>query len=290
MSQLENEFFEEIDPATKQIYDWIEKELMRSQDTHINRASNANYCQRRLWYKKNGYVGEIMNSRAIINFALGDLTEAVVVAFIKAACVGPDKLYSEVAFGESAGDCRVQGRSFEIFKQKTLTTKILGIDIPGHADGFGKRNSDGKWELIEIKSAADFGFEEFCEKGPGDYIRQSHCLMMSDECLALGVRSVRFFYLKKNTGHMASRLYNFDTDIASEVVRIFQEANQETIPDRPIQPEEEMFRKKPTGNIKLNWRCSYCPFTTTCWPDAKMEISKSGKPVYYLKTKKEEIA
>lgn len=288
-SEAEDLFFEEIDPATKQIYAWIDESLSRGQDNVINRASSASQCERKLWYKKNGEPGEQMDARAIINFALGDLTEAVVVAFLKAACVGPDKLYSEVQFGESAGECKVQGRTFEIFKQKTLITKIVGMEIPGHADGFGKRNSDGKWELIEIKSAADFGFRDFLEKGPGDYINQSHCLMMSEDALALGIRTVRFLYLKKNTGHIASRSYEFDTDVASEVANKFIAANQEQIPERPYSPIAETFRSKPTGKIKLPWQCSYCPYTTTCWTNTEMEL-KSGKPVYYIKNKTEEIA
>lgn len=285
---IEDQIDGDIPSATLQIYQGIEAQLNRPKDNNVDRASSATMCVRRRWYQNQGVPQTPMAPRKIVNFLLGDLTEAVVVSLIKSSLVGPDKLYSEVDFGESKGKVKVQGHELEIFDQKTLYWKLSDTQtVTAHIDGLGKRNSDDQWELIEVKSAADFGYEEFRENGPGDYIKQSHACMMTEELMAKGVRSVRYFYLKKNTGHLWDRLIEFEGTIAQEVKMDFIRAKSNHIPNRPYFAKEETYYKKPTGRWVLPWQCGYCSFVQTCHPTAQKEFKKGqfgiSKPVWVTK-------
>lgn len=274
----------ELTPACTQIHQWIEQNMIGERSVDVNRASSAPKCVKQRWFLANGHEGEKLNARAIVTFGFGDLTEHWMKDLIKRACVGPDKIYSEVDFGLHKGTFTVQHREFQDYEQEHLEINVPGCPkVSAHADGWGKRNSDGQWELIEIKSSATYGFDEFVAGEVPDYIRQLHALMITDKAKALQVRSARLFYMNKNTSHIFDRLYEFDREVAKQVVREFIVAAGEAEPARPGGDYEPVFEKK-TGKLKLNWRCSYCPFTAKCWAgEAKMEF-KNGKPVWYLIT------
>lgn len=269
--------------ATKQIYDFIREYLNRPKDTHVNRASAASMCYLRRWFQRSGYDGEALTPRKQVNFLLGDLTERVVQYFIERALVGDGKLYSEVSFGEHLGSITFQGKEIKIYKQQDLTADINGIEVTAHVDGWGKRNVDGEWELIEIKSAADFGFEDFKREGPGSYIKQAHVNLSTFKAKELGAKSVRFFYLKKNTGHLWDQLHEFNEETMREVANDYKLANQEEKPVAPYGFVDELFRGKPTGKTTVVWYCQYCPYIAECKKEKKMTIEfKSGKPKYYF--------
>lgn len=289
-AQIEDRQEERIPTATLAIYEHIGQYLARSEsETNVNRASAATMCVRRRWYQGKGYKGTPLTPRKIVNFMLGDLSERVLLFFIKQALVGPGKLYSEVNFGDVIGSFMFQGKPLDLYSQKTMKWKLGSIEITGHADGFGKRNSDGKWELIEIKSAADYGFDSFIENGPGDYLKQAHALMMMEESQALDIRQVRFFYLRKNTGNLYDRIFDFDTTLANEVMREFQAANREKMPEAPYALVPETHYKKPTGRMTCVWQCAYCPFTQICQGEFTKEF-KNGKPKYIFPQKEQQHA
>lgn len=276
--------------ATKMIYDFIGEYLVRNETPSkgsANRCSAASMCPRRRWYQNQGRPGEAMTPRKEVNFLLGDLSERVMLYFIAQSLVGPGKLYSEVNLGKEIGEITFQGKPLKLYAQKTLRLTGQGLSVSGHADGLGKRNSDGEWELIECKSSANYGFDSFKKDGPGDYIYQAHALMMTEELAALNVRSVRFFYLKKETGHLWDRLLAFDEEIAKKVVSDFIAANGETMPEKPHSLKEEIFKKEKTGRLIAQFPCTYCPYLKDCQGDHEVEFSKdwSGnrKPVYVFK-------
>lgn len=279
-----------IPTATLQIYEYIKDSLMRKEkDTNVNRASAASLCPKRRWFQKNGYEGEPLTPRKIINFALGDLTEHMVKYFIKQACVGPGKLYSEVDFGKPVGTFPIQnGYWIDIYEQETSYATIEDIEVSAHADGWGRRNSDGLYELIEVKSAADYGFEDFKVNGPGSYLKQAHVNMMSEKGRELDVVDVRFFYLKKNTANLWDALFKFDKEMWRQIKEDYVTASQDERPETPYRPIFETFRGKQTGKIVLIWICGYCPYTKECYPTAKLEI-KNGKPKYYIEGVANEI-
>lgn len=280
-----------IDPsaptATNQIYNFIGEYLGRGDSTNVNRASSAPRCHKGRWYQRQGFEGEQLTPRAIVNFTLGDLSEHTVKFFIQRACVGPGKLYSEVDFGKPIGSFTVQGgKEITMHEQQTLTASVGEIIVTAHVDGWGKRNLDGKWELIEVKSAADYGFEEFKESGPGDYLKQAMVCLSTGKAKELGADEVRYFYLKKNTGHLWDRLHPFDAALYADVVEEYKLANGEAEPKAPFVAMPETFRGKPTGRLVLPWQCGYCAYISRCRPEAQLEF-KSGKPKYYMPETKE---
>lgn len=274
-----------IPSATLQIYQFIEKYLERKEETNVLRASAATMCVRRRWYQASGYKGTPLTPRKMVNFMLGDLSERTLLYFIKQALVGPGKLYSEVDFGQIIGSFQFQNKPIDLHVQKTMSFNIGAIIITGHADGFGKRNSDGQWELIECKSAADFGFDKFIDYGPGDYLKQAHALMLTEDCKKRAIKQVRFFYLKKNTGNLYDRVFDFDPILADLVIKEFQQAHGINTPEKPYSLIPETHYRKPTGRITCVWQCAYCPFTKECHGEFETEW-KNGRPKYIWKKEK----
>lgn len=268
--------------ASQQIHDWVKAELRKREGGTANRASSAYQCVRRRWFQNQGLPGEPLNPRSILVFATGDVIEHVLKYMIEKGCVGPNKLYSEVDFGKKTGETfTIQDREFETYAQEQVVTKIGDLDIPGHPDGWGKRNSDGRWELIEIKSSAVRGYDAFV-KGKCDYLEQTTTLMMSDRALSLGVTDSRFFYMNKNTQALYDRLYQFDETMAKRVEREYWIAAGRFMPAIPVDADVGPRIDRATGKQKLGWKCGYCPYTSKCWPAAKLAF-QAGKPVYYLK-------
>lgn len=269
-----------VPTATLQIYEYISEKLRRPLDTNVKRASAASACPRKRWYQAKGHPGKPMAPRAHITFLYGDLTERVLLHFIREALVGPGRLYSEVDLGETIGSLNFQGIELKIYKQQTLTANLDGIEITAHGDGFGKRNLDGEWEYIEIKSSANFGFDAFKSGETPDYIKQAHAVMLTDKAKALGVKSTRFYYARKETSHLWDRVFLFDENIAKQI-RDEYKAVETTEPPRPYGPVPETFRGKPTGRMVLKYPCSYCPHVDSCQPQHKLEF-KSGRPVLVI--------
>jgi hypothetical protein len=277
--------------ACVEIHQWVNEELGRKEVGHANRASSAPQCVRKRWFQNQGIEGEPMQPRSLIVFATGDVVEHVYKYFIAKACVGPGKLYSEVDFGKKNGTFTIQHREFDVYEQETLTIRFgNGPEISGHADGWGKRNSDGEWELIEIKSSSSYGFDDFVA-GDTDYVPQLHALMMSNKAKELGVKQARLFYMNKNTSAIFDRLYDYDVAIANQVWREYVVSNG---PNEPSIPDQEGIGAEPvqvynrktksydsTGSHKLGWKCSYCSYNKKCFPNARLEF-KGGKPIYYV--------
>ncbi len=274
--------------ATLQIYSFIDAYLGRKeQDTHVNRASAASMCHLRRWFQGHGYPGEALTPRVIVNFTLGDLTEHTVKYFIAQGCVGPGKLYSHVDFGKVIGQFTIQnGKEITLYDQEDLTAQIGELTVTAHVDGWGKRNSDGLWELIEVKSAADYGYDRFKEEGPGEYLKQAVVNLQTGRAKELGAVGVRFFYLKKNTGHMWDRYFPYDAELALEVAEEYRLAAGDERPRAPYHLTEETFRTKPTGRIVAKYPCSYCPYLAECKGPHEIEF-KGNTPVYVFKKQKE---
>lgn len=273
--------------ASVEIHEWVREVLGDREITDANRASSAPNCIRKRWFQNQKIQGAPMQPRSLLVFALGDLVEHSFKYFISQACVGPGKLYSEVDFGEKDGTFTVQHRQFDIYKQEKVFIRMpWGLVIPGHPDGWGKRNSDGRWELIEVKSTASFGFDKFVD-GECEYLKQINVLLMSDKAKRLGATEGRFYYQNKNTSAIYDRLYPADLSMQREIISDYRTAAEPLSPPPVpradgIGPEAETYRKAPTGRFKLGWKCSYCDYNKLCFPNAKLEF-KGGKPIYYVR-------
>lgn len=285
-----------VPTATLQIYQFIHKFLDRGEqkDTRINRASSTTQCPKRRWYQKQGLEGTPLTPRKLVNFLLGDLGEKVMQYFILRGLVGDGKLYSEVDFGKEVGSFMFSGKRFGVYEQEAMTATIAGFEVSCHGDGFGKRNSDGKWELIECKTAANWGFQSFAQNGEIDYLKQVHTMMLTGKAKELGINEVRFFFLRKETGHLFDRLYKFDPEVAKTVERELLIANGEQEPVAPYQLVDEMTGRKPnkkaTGRKMAAFPCSFCPYLEKCHGKFTLEWSSdqwgNQKPSYVFETNK----
>lgn len=282
-SQWEEKPDPRVPTATLQIYEFIHNYLSRPPDTHVNRASSATLCYKRRWFQRKGFTGTPLTPRKMVNFLLGDLSEKTMQFFIKEACVGVGKLYSEVDFGKAIGSFTIQNKHISVYEQENLTSQLGDILATAHVDGWGKRNIDGQWELIECKSAADYGFDKFKETGPDDYLKQAMVNLLTNKALELKAKSVRFFYLKKNTGHLWDRLYHFDQELANEVIEEFKLAMGEMEPRAPHPLKAESFRGKSTGRTIAAFPCTYCPYLERC--HGKYEVQFKGLTPVYVFTK-----
>lgn len=284
----------EVPTATLQIYNWI-YENVAEREGNANRASSATNCVRQSWYYNHDYPSNKLTPRKIVNFLAGDIGELTMKYFISQGCVGDGKLYSEVNFGELKGYYKIGKYFLPHFEQPPWSFNVQDITITGHPDGVGKRNSDGKWELIECKTASNYGYEGFKKEGAKDYLKQAHALMLTDEAARLGLSGVRFFYLRKETGHIWDRFHAYDMEIAAAVASNFVKSNMAEIPKRDFESIDEMKIKQkdgvkfkePTGRKTVEWQCEYCSFLKECHGDYEVEWPKdrfgNAKPYYILK-------
>ena len=277
-----------VPTATRQIYEYIAGELGRKETGSVLRASAATYCPKRRWYQRQGFAGTMFTPRKLINFMLGDLMEMVMLYWIKQACVGDGKLYRAVEFGTKSGEfCINRGgtpRVVELYDQPTLTTRVPAtttdpeLIVTAHADGFGQRQSDGQWELIEVKSAANWGFQDFKTGGPQDYLKQAHTVMASDECRAKAVCGVRYFYGRKETGHPWDRFYPFDPATWQAVAQEYRAVQAAAEMPAPISLVPEMKGRRPniqpTGRSVAQFPCTYCPYLERCQGKHTVEWGK----------------
>lgn len=278
----------ELPEGTFNIYEGIDKDFNTGElDSNVNRGSAANGCVRQRWYKKNGYEAKGMAPRAYINFGLGDASEHIIKYYISRYCVGPGKLYKQVYFGKECGEFTIQHRSIKKHEQLESSWKYLDDnqeeqEVVCHFDGLGQLQ-DGTIELIEIKSASSFGFTTFKKEGPEDYLNQAHSYMMTDLCVEKKVKRVRFFYIRKETGHIFDRQFPYNVALALEVKRGYYDATRKE-PPRQLSLVDVKYRGKPTGKKKLSWKCEYCPYIEVCRPEYEVSYTKdrfgNQKPVY----------
>lgn len=262
--------------ASFDIYEWMKNLVKEEKEVNVNRCSAATYCVRRRWYANHGFKGEAVTPRLALNFKFGHLVEMFMTSIIRESLLGV--FYSEINFGERVDEIPLQGMKLTNYEQQTLSFKINDLLITGHADGFGKRVRDGMWELIEIKSAATFGYSDFVRNGPGDYIKQAHAVMLTDECRKLGVNTVRYFYLKKDTTEIFDKAYQFCEETAELVKNEFINATSEIIPEDPYG-----FKVDKKGNKTIGFPCTYCPYIKECKGEYKIERTTSGKKQYLFK-------
>lgn len=269
-----------IPTGANQIHAFVAEYFPRGDSTDVNRASAATLCVRRRWYQARGFKGTVLDSRKVLNFFMGQIAEHAVQFWIKKGCVGDGKLYREANFGTPIGALHFQGKEVELYEQKTFSFQLQEHKITAHADGLATFQ-DGTNTLIEIKSASSYGFDEFVKNGPGDYLKQAHALMLTDELRALNVKHVHFYFKNKQNGDIHDKIYPFDEGLAKVVKKEYLQAQSETIPPDPYGFTDELYRGKPTGRTTIPWQCQYCPFTETCKGKFSLEF-KYGKPKYYF--------
>lgn len=262
-------------------------------DTYVNRSSSASRCVRERWLKRIGTIGEPTQPRMFLVWKYGHMAEDFYKQLVKMFCVGPEKLYSEVDFGTPIRSFMVDSIEVLQYEQPTVYTKITDkLTVTGHVDGWGKRNADDKWEVMDFKTASNYGYDKFVAGEIPEYIYQMASLLLSDKAKELGAESSRLWYWRKETEHLHDKPFPFLKNDIEKVRREFIVAASEPEPAPPYELEQEKTYNRstkqydPTGRMIIpNYPCGYCAYKAHCYSEVQLEF-KSGKPVWVYRPKK----
>ena len=213
----------------------------RQERKNTLRLSSIGKCLRQQAYTLLGFEenGKEIDARARMVFAMGDLTELVVVGLIKTV-----------------------GIKLEFVGMYQATVYIEGIE--GHPDGIVA--IDGSKYLLEVKSMSSFSFKAF-EQGELDsgYKYQINAYME-----ALGLKKAIVVALNKDAGVLGEMVVSLDPAIVEDIknrIITLKDASIDKLPERPYAPNEKGW---------LPFNCLYCAFHRVCMPNAQ-KILVSGK-------------
>ena len=197
------------------------------------RMSNIGRPARQLWYEQNSEKpAPPLKAPTHIKFLYGHILEEVVLLLVKMS-------------GHKLSD-----------EQKEVNVD----DIVGHIDC---KIDD---EVVDIKTASNFGFKKFKEgtlynDDPFGYMHQ-----LAGYEAAEGTSEGGFLAINKETGELAFYRPGDLTkpNIETRIDSLKSSLLSDTPPDRCYRPVPE--GKK--GNMKLPTGCAYCGFKNQCWADA----------------------
>lgn len=231
------------------------------------RMSNIGKPSCQLWYEKNKpEVSLPLPTTFVMNMMIGDIVEAVFKGLLKEANI-----------------------KYKDSEHVTLELKDTSID--------------GTYDLVindavdDVKSASDWSFknkfssyEDLENKDGFGYISQ-----LAGYAKASGYKAGGWWVVNKATGEF-KYLPASGLNVAQEIQKIEENIKKATAKEfkRCFEPEEETFRKKPTGNLVLNKHCTFCSFRKDCWPNlvnrpAVKSQAKDPKMVAYVKLAEEYI-
>ena len=210
------------------------------EDKRTLRMSNIGRKDRFLWYVDKGMSKEKMTPNTLMKFLYGHATEELVLALVKLSGhkVTHQQAKAEVNGIKGSMDCMID-------------------DI-----------------LIDVKTAAPFGFKKFKEGGlrwddPFGYIDQ-----LRGYAASLNVKEGGWLVIDKTNGHLCTHFENFEYDEPIEE-RIEHLKEVVASDERPEQCYELVPDGK-SGNTKLAMECSYCVYKQHCFPNMKVFAYSTG--------------
>ena len=256
-----------IDLITKDVYDALNRQFgeNKKDNTFRLRLSNVGKPTCQLWFQKNKpELAEVKPSNFVMNMMIGDIVEAIFKGLLREAGI---KFTDSSKVSLNYKDKKIQG-TYDL---------IIGDAVD------------------DIKSASDWSyknkFESFDSLAKGDafgYIGQ-----LAGYAKALDKRAGGWWVVNKANGkfkYVNAEPLEVDKEVKSiqDTVDILEENKFH----RCFEPEEELFRGKPTGNTILNKNCTFCDFKHACWTDliekpAVMSKAQFPKIVSYVKLKEE---
>lgn len=243
------------------------------------RMSNVGRPLCQLLYEKRGTQREPESYNHPVKMMLGDASEAIMIAILRAAGVDVTATAEKAKLALEVG-----GEIEEVFGTTDVT-----IDS-GSGDEIWDVKSASGYAFRE-KFATHYGIERLLKDDPFGYIGQG---MGYEE--GTGKRFAGWIAVSKESGEIA--LLEVPKNAAEQLkptamenirgtVAAVKSDDTATAPiDRCFNDEAETYRKKPTGNRVLGMTCSYCPYKWTCWPGLRLEkqrasVAQSPKMVYY---------
>lgn len=222
------------------------------EDKRTLRLSGIGKCLRGQAYNILGYDKDTyLTPRTKMTFLFGDIIEAILINLANHA------------------GCDIYDQQREVVLE----------GIVGHIDG--KVEVDGKEYIVEIKSMSSASFDNFKRNGMSNdfgYVSQANSYAYAEDCVG-----IVWLAMNKNTGHMHEEVRPVDEVLAQQTIynidalRLCKEPEQ--FQQRPATPET--WYKNPTGNMKLDFVCSYCDFNKVCFGNVTT-MSRKGKVINYV--------
>ena len=210
-------------------------------ESHIG-MSALGHCGRQLAYKYHEIPGNPYDWRAKIIFDDGHLHHDQIRKALAEGLVLMNSCYSLVKEEEQVS---------------------LGY-VTGHIDGMLEHddikceNKEHRDLLLEVKSMNDRGFNEFKKTGE---LSKEYAIQTSAYMRATGVSGALILAKNKNSGEMLQLLYNGDSDLLDQRLRVLYDVHKSG------QPEDVLREYGPNAAGVLPWNCGYCPFVRLCWRD-----------------------
>lgn len=285
-----------LDAAAEQFRRSLARNLSAQRDrtgeTERLRPSSPWYCPRRVFYGMTGAKREASSARSYLAFLMGDTLEAVVLTLAKVAGV---PLLSPSSLGE----------------QKKVAIEIGGQEVRGSIDA--SIEYQGEEIPIDVKSMSSYSFDEFVRATQDPTApwwtseRWGYLSQLRFYMRALGQEQRRnvddggkphastaygiFVAVNKDTGHLAEMFVPFDGAthrMFDRAVPAAYKAADEKV--EPARPEWAVLNVRPGANSLPDgskgpceevgfWRCSYCPFVTTCFPGVGL-VAVGKKPAW----------
>lgn len=229
------------------------------------RMSNAGKGARSLWLEKE-YGREPKTPEFTLKMLYAHLAEHTVLSMMKAAGVN-------VEFSNEKVELTINERN------------ILGeydVKIDGKHWDFKTASPysyEHKFDNVDsLKAMDDFG-----------YIGQAILYSMADQTpfggwVALNLVSGEF----KTVDGSSLNTKEQQSETVQHVATVIRTLDGEIPPPPCTGVEEETFRKKPTGNYRLNRSCAYCPHKSKCHPGIiyqQSPMSKAKNPTWHYYTK-----
>lgn len=257
---------ETIEQVAVDIKDALNRQFNTKRDEKFRlRMSNIGRPSCQLWFEKNKPETALPKPTTfIMNMMIGDIVEAVFKAILRE---------SNVKFENS------EEVTLEIDEKTTIS---------------------GSYDLVmndavdDIKSASDWSykykFDSYETLHSGDsfgYVGQLAGYAQASKKKAGG-----WWVVNKANGQFKYVPAHIDMDKELDKVKKNIKAVDSDELVRCFEPEPEMFRGKPTGNMVLNKNCTFCSYRQSCWENlrelpAQMSQAKEPKMVQYVKLKGE---
>lgn len=197
----------------------------------------------------------------IVKMMLGDATEVLVNLYLKMAKIditgGKRKVELDI------NGTVIQGENDEEIENAVYDTKSAS------PWSFDNKWAEG-WE--GLKKDDSFGY------GP----------QLWGYSKAAGMEPGGWIVVNKSTGDIKVVPASFSKEDARELEARVSRTVDALVNDAPFEkcfePQDEYFRRQPTGNKRLPMNCTFCPFMKQCWPDAKYRPqtgSQARSPRHY---------
>ena len=170
---------------------------------------------------------------------------------------------------------------------QTFLLKISGANITGGKEEvalkLGKHIVKGTDDIhidnkvYDIKSSAPWAFQNKWSKG-FDELKNSddfgYIPQLVGYAKAQGKEAGGWIVMDKSSGNTKVIECDLSKEEESEILSRMEETANMLENDAPFErcfePEEETFRRVPSGKKKLPLTCTFCQFISSCWPNAEL--------------------